>query len=308
MSACPTEFSSMPKLSTWRPKAPFGTRGGSPVVPLAPRHGYVPGKSTDTGIHARWFDLTGGEPRLDVLPAGSDATKAVLEAIARLRRDGEIVTVVLPEQFSKRSLMAAAQRAQFRLKSAPARRARCRRRRRPGRHLRAAARRTRARAPRGACSRRAARRRDEAGASPTLGASVSTTCVRGGALRRALLGASPSSASRSTTSPRTASLGHAMLAYARRLTDDPTVSVNVVLPERIDTTLHRLRGRRALAIKRLPPVRAARDPEQRPAPQLSSRRCHGVGQSHGLERVLGAPALFATAYGTSARRSTTRSA
>ena len=30
--------------------------------------------------------------------------------------DGEIVTVVLPEQFSKRSLMAAAQRAQFRLK------------------------------------------------------------------------------------------------------------------------------------------------------------------------------------------------
>ena len=39
-------------------------------------------------------------------------------------------------------------------------------------------------------------------------------------------------------------------AAPRRLTDDPTVSVNVVLPERIDITLHRLRGRRALAIKR----------------------------------------------------------
>jgi hypothetical protein len=41
-----------------------------------------------------------------------------------------------------------------------------------------------------------------------------------------------------------------MLTYARRLTDDPSVGVNVVLPERIDVTLHRLRGRRALAIKR----------------------------------------------------------
>jgi len=25
---------------------------------------HVPGKSTDSGIHARWFDFTGGEPRL----------------------------------------------------------------------------------------------------------------------------------------------------------------------------------------------------------------------------------------------------
>ena len=48
---------------------------------------HVPGKSTDSGIHARWFDFTGGEPRLDVLPAGSDATTAVLEAIARLRQE-----------------------------------------------------------------------------------------------------------------------------------------------------------------------------------------------------------------------------
>src|SRR5439155_8725620 len=78
---------------------------------------HVPGKNTDTGIHARWFDLTGGEPRLEVLAPGADATKAVLDAVAALR-DGpdDIVTVVLPEQFRKRSLMAAAQRAQFRLK------------------------------------------------------------------------------------------------------------------------------------------------------------------------------------------------
>src|SRR5207248_8950315 len=78
---------------------------------------HVPGKNTDTGINARWFDLTGGEPRLEVLPQGTDATKAVLAEVATLRQsDDDVVTVVLPEQFQKRSLMAAAQRAQFRLK------------------------------------------------------------------------------------------------------------------------------------------------------------------------------------------------
>jgi len=78
---------------------------------------HVPGKNTDSGIHARWFDLTGGEPRLQVLPAGTDATRAVIDEIRRVRgQDDETVTVVLPEQFRKRSLMAAAQRDQFRLK------------------------------------------------------------------------------------------------------------------------------------------------------------------------------------------------
>jgi hypothetical protein len=66
---------------------------------------HVPGKTTDTGIHARWFDFTGGEPRLDVRPPGSDPTAVVLEEIARLRdgRDDVVVTVVLPEQFRKGS-------------------------------------------------------------------------------------------------------------------------------------------------------------------------------------------------------------
>src|SRR5262249_50885174 len=58
----------------------------------------------------------GGLPRLEIAPAGKDATDAVLEAIAALRQaPDDVVTVVLPEQFRKRSLMAAAQRAQFRL-------------------------------------------------------------------------------------------------------------------------------------------------------------------------------------------------
>src|SRR5262249_10723709 len=79
---------------------------------------HVAGRHTDTGIHARWFDFTGGEPRLEVRPAGTDATRIVLDEVATLRSESDdtIVTVVLPEQFSRRSLLAAAQRAQFRLK------------------------------------------------------------------------------------------------------------------------------------------------------------------------------------------------
>jgi hypothetical protein len=45
-------------------------------------------------------------------------------------------------------------------------------------------------------------------------------------------------------------LGDAILAYIRQLTADPDAAVNVVLPERLHANLPRLRGRRALAIKR----------------------------------------------------------
>ena len=60
----------------------------------APRRG----KNTDSGIHARWFEFTGGDPRLDVRPAGTDAQQAVLDEIARLRGDADdvVVTVVIP--------------------------------------------------------------------------------------------------------------------------------------------------------------------------------------------------------------------
>src|SRR5207248_6218929 len=39
---------------------------------------HVAGKNTDSGIYARWFEFTGGSPRLDVRPAGTDAQQAVL--------------------------------------------------------------------------------------------------------------------------------------------------------------------------------------------------------------------------------------
>jgi hypothetical protein len=45
-------------------------------------------------------------------------------------------------------------------------------------------------------------------------------------------------------------LGDAILTYIRRLTADPGSAVNVVLPERLHANLPRLRGRRAIAVKR----------------------------------------------------------
>jgi len=208
---------------------------------------HVPGKSTDTGIHARWFDLTGGDPRLDVLPPETDATKAVLDAIARLRVDGETVTVVLPEQFRKRSLMAAAQRAQFRLK--------LRLLVEPGVVVAdvptvTSERRPEGRVPEHLAVRVIAGQLDDATRQAVAYAQgLGVEDLRGvhfgeRAWDEAELGIPVDD------EPQEGRLGDAMLAYARRLTDDPTVSVNVVLPERIDTTLHRLRGRRALAIKR----------------------------------------------------------
>jgi hypothetical protein len=41
-----------------------------------------------------------------------------------------------------------------------------------------------------------------------------------------------------------------VLSYVRRLTGDPEEAVNVILPERLRESLPRLRGRRALAVKR----------------------------------------------------------
>jgi hypothetical protein len=208
---------------------------------------HVPGKNSDTGIHARWFDLTGGEPRLDVLPPETDPTTAVLDAIARLRANGEVVTVVLPEQFRKRSLMAAAQRAQFRLK--------LRLLVEPGVVVAdvptvTSERRPEGRVPERLAVRVVAGRLDDATRqavdyAQSLGVDDLRAVHFGErSWDEAELGIPVDD------EPQEGRLGDAMLAYARRLTEDPTVSVNVVLPERIDMTLHRLRSRGALAIKR----------------------------------------------------------
>lgn len=210
---------------------------------------HVPGRASDSGIYARWFDYTGGEPRLDVRPVGSDPIKVVLEETARLRDTADdVVTVVLPEQFRKRSLLAAAQRAQFRLKlrlltepnvvvaDVPA----VASGRRPEGHV-----------PQRLVLRVIAGAPDE----PTRRAVEYALGLPGVDEVRGLhfgdrdwrddaLGIPVDDA------PLPGRLGDAILDEVRKLTVDPGAAVNVILPERIDTGLRRLRSRRAIAIKR----------------------------------------------------------
>lgn len=210
---------------------------------------HIPGKNTDSGIHARWFEFTGGEPRLDVRPAGTDAQNAVLEEVARLRaeRDDVIVTVVLPEQFRKRSLLAAAQRAQFRLKlrllvepnvvvaDVPAV---------------TSERRPEGRVPDRLVVRVIAGEPDAA----TLRAVEYANRIGADDLRAVHFGERPwtndALGLEVDDEPLDGRLGDAILAYVRRLTADPGSAVNVVLPERLHANLPRLRGRRAIAVKR----------------------------------------------------------
>jgi amino acid transporter len=78
---------------------------------------HVPGRHCDSGIRPRWFDFAQGEPRLEVLGTDEGRSHAVLEEIWRLPRgESDFVTLVVPEQFRKRSLVSAAGRTSFRLK------------------------------------------------------------------------------------------------------------------------------------------------------------------------------------------------
>jgi hypothetical protein len=210
---------------------------------------HVPGKSTDSGIYARWFAFTGGEPRLEVRPPGSDPTKVVLEEIGQLREGADdLVTVVLPEQFRKRSLLAAAQRAQFRLK--------LRLLTEPNVVVADVPAVTSGRRPEGHVPERLVLR-VIAGAPdvPTRRAVEYALGLPGVDEVRGLhfgerdwtdaeLGIPVDDA------PLPGRLGDAILAEVRKLTADPEAAVNVILPERIDTGLRRLRSRRAIAIKR----------------------------------------------------------
>lgn len=211
---------------------------------------HVAGKKTDTGIRARWFEFTGGEPRLDVRPEGTDAAAAVLERIDALRSESDdtVVTVVLPEQFRKRSLLAAAQRAQFRLKlrllveprvvvaDVPAI---------------ASSRRPEGRVPDQLLVRVIAGELDDA----TRRAAEYARGIGADDVRAVHFGerdwAEDDLGLPVDDAPLPGRLGDAVLDYVRERTGDPGTVVNVVLPERLHESLPRLRGRRALAIKRL---------------------------------------------------------
>jgi hypothetical protein len=82
-----------------------------------PRALLAPGRQTDRGIRARWFDYAPAGPKLEQLRTDEGRVQAVLEQVWRLPRgEADFVTVVLPEQFRGRSLFSAAARTSFRLK------------------------------------------------------------------------------------------------------------------------------------------------------------------------------------------------
>jgi hypothetical protein len=79
---------------------------------------HVPFPGSDPGIGPRFFNLTNGEPRLEVLPAGGEPLEALLEEIWAIpHAECRFVTVVIPELFRKPSLLAAVlRRSTFSLK------------------------------------------------------------------------------------------------------------------------------------------------------------------------------------------------
>jgi amino acid transporter len=78
---------------------------------------HVPGRRTDTGIRARWWGFAGDAPRLEILRADDGRSNAILEEVWRLPRgDSGFVTVVIPEQYRRQSVLSAARRTSFRLK------------------------------------------------------------------------------------------------------------------------------------------------------------------------------------------------
>src|SRR4051812_15590602 len=85
--------------------------------PSALRALLAPGKHTDPGIRPRWFDFAQERPRLEPLSTAEGTTHALLEEVWRLPRgESDFVTVIVPEQFKRPSLLSATRRRSFRLK------------------------------------------------------------------------------------------------------------------------------------------------------------------------------------------------
>jgi amino acid transporter len=79
------------------------------ISPDGPRAIHVPRHGSDPGIGSRWFRLAGGSPLLESFDARGGAVETVLEQVWRLPRgESDFVTVVLPEQFRRRSLVEQA--------------------------------------------------------------------------------------------------------------------------------------------------------------------------------------------------------
>jgi amino acid transporter len=76
------------------------------LSPAGLRAIHVPLRATDPGISPRWFHFSGGAPLLETLPERGGSVETVLEQVWRLPRgESDFVTVVIPEQFRRRSLL-----------------------------------------------------------------------------------------------------------------------------------------------------------------------------------------------------------
>ena len=75
------------------------------IAPDGFRAIHVPRHGTDPGIGPRWFHRAGGVPLLETLDPDGGRVDAVLEQVWRLPRgESDFVTVVVPEQFRRRTL------------------------------------------------------------------------------------------------------------------------------------------------------------------------------------------------------------
>jgi amino acid transporter len=81
------------------------------IAPNGLRAVHVPRPGTDPGIAPRWFHLSDGLPLLETLDPRGGAVDTIVEQVWRLPRgESDFVTVVVPEQFRRRSLLEQARR------------------------------------------------------------------------------------------------------------------------------------------------------------------------------------------------------
>jgi amino acid transporter len=78
---------------------------------------HAPGRGSDVAIRPRWYRLAAHDPELEILDPSEGRIDAVLEELWKLPRgERDVVTVVIPEQFRRPSLLTASRRTAFRLK------------------------------------------------------------------------------------------------------------------------------------------------------------------------------------------------
>jgi hypothetical protein len=221
---------------------------------------HAPGRGCDSGIRARWFDFADGQPRLEVLGTEEGRSHAVLEEIWKLPRgEADFVTLVVPEQFRRRSLVSAAGRASFRLK--------VRALSEPGIVVADVPAVTALTAPEGhtparlavrvlisdlhAGSMRAINYAHSLGVEDTRAVSFAFDASEARTLERAWPGAGAALPLDLSEAPYR-DIRTPLLAYLRSLTADPDTVVNVVMPEVMVRGRARiLHNQRALYIKRL---------------------------------------------------------